>query len=116
MRVASPHPHSCERGYQLSPTANPFELPHVALHVVASDHPESVLVDEDAGGMARLPRCLRHLMPLDTIIGVPDVVAIALALTVPFHHPHAAIEDRDLMILTRLPGRFLQMARPLNTI
>src|SRR5262249_52219062 len=66
---------------------------------------------EDAGGVARLPRRLGCLIPVDAIGGIPDVVAVALE-ALPLHHPEPTVEDRHLVILPRLPRCFLYVARP----
>ena len=80
------------------------QLPDVGFHVVAGDHPEGVVVDEDAGGVAGFPGGVGELGPGDAVGGVPDVVPVAAVLVVAFEDPQAVVEDGDVVVLAGVPG------------
>src|SRR5262249_33913992 len=90
------------------------KFPHIAFHVVTSDHPERLLVYEDAGGMARRPRRLCNFVPVNAVGGVPDVVTVLVGIA--FQDPEPAVENGDFMVLPGLPGSFGDVLRPAHTI
>src|SRR5262245_40117263 len=90
------------------------QLPDVALHVVARDHPQGAVMDEDAGRVPGPPGRARHLVPVDAIGRVPDIVAVGLVVA--FQYPQPPVEDGHLVILPRLPGRELDVPLPAHPI
>src|SRR5262245_8014651 len=90
------------------------QLPHIALHVIPRHHPQGIVMDEDAGSMTGFPGRLRHLVPVDAVRRMPNVVAVLLVI--PLHHPHAVVEGGHLVILPRLPRGVLYVPLPAHAV
>ncbi len=80
------------------------ELPDVGFHVVAGDHPERIVVDEHARGVARLPGSVSQFTPGYAVGRIPDVVAIARRVVVALENPQMIVPDGDFVILAWMPG------------
>src|SRR5262249_30308622 len=98
------------------PTVRSFagQFPYIAFHVIASDHPQGTVVDENAGRMAGLPRCVRYLVPLEPIGGVPHVIAVGLVP--PLQDPQTAVEYCHIVVLPGCPCRGLDVTSPVDAV
>ncbi|MCZ6678056.1 MAG: hypothetical protein O7E52_12475 [Candidatus Poribacteria bacterium] len=49
----------------------PRQLPNVREHIVASHHPQRIIIDKHAGGVPRRPGCIGEFVPVDTVLSFP---------------------------------------------